>query len=526
MSRRFRGLKHEPNDSYDAVVIGAGVGGLVCANLLVRAGLRVLLVEQHFMVGGYCSTFRRKGYTFDAATHFYPLLGNANTITGALLGRLGVTSEWIKMDPVDHFHFPDGTHFSVPADFASYLAKLLREFPEESQAIQDFFAVVRKTYFLGLLHHFRGAETERLAPYRDLTIGGVLSSYFRSPKLKLLLTGDIGHWGSPPSRTSFVFDSMLRLAYFLGNYYPRGGSQSFVDELAGQFEDRGGHVLMSSLVRRIHIQGRTACGVEIETGPAKRRFLIQVRCGAVISNADIIQTLEKMIGEDLLDSDYLELVKKLRPTNPCFLVHLGLRDVGAEELRRVEGYHWSCWDPEKVATQAFKIFVPTLLDPTIAPPGGQIIIVQKQTAIDYECISDWPSHKAAVEKYIFSNLERVMPGISERMVVKLSATAQTSYRYTLNHRGAMLGWELSPDQLSERRPQIQSPFENLYFVGHWSRPGGGITPVMVSAMRAADLIIGNRKAQAPSLSGLADLRAEVASHDHLRELSSREEQTW
>ncbi len=71
MKRPFRGLRHKPpNDSYDAVIIGAGIGGLICANLLAREGLSVLLTEQHYMVGGYCSTFRRKGYTFDAATHF------------------------------------------------------------------------------------------------------------------------------------------------------------------------------------------------------------------------------------------------------------------------------------------------------------------------------------------------------------------------------------------------------------------------------------------------------------------------
>src|SRR5437763_3791119 len=68
LSRRFRGLREKPNPSYDAIIIGAGVGGLICANLLTRAGLKVLLIEQHYMVGGYCSTFRRAGYTFDAAT--------------------------------------------------------------------------------------------------------------------------------------------------------------------------------------------------------------------------------------------------------------------------------------------------------------------------------------------------------------------------------------------------------------------------------------------------------------------------
>ena len=61
MRRLFRGLRRrEPRSRYDAVVVGAGVGGLVAANLLAQRGLAVLLVEQHYMVGGYCSTFRRR----------------------------------------------------------------------------------------------------------------------------------------------------------------------------------------------------------------------------------------------------------------------------------------------------------------------------------------------------------------------------------------------------------------------------------------------------------------------------------
>ena len=94
-----------------------------------------------------------------------------------------------------------------------------------------------------------------------------LDRYFRHPKLKLLLTADCPHWGSPPARTSFVFDSMLRLSYFLGNYYPRGGSQAFADELAQRFEEQGGHILMHALVTRILVQHETAYGVEVETRP-------------------------------------------------------------------------------------------------------------------------------------------------------------------------------------------------------------------------------------------------------------------
>src|SRR5438105_12578110 len=156
MARPFPILRGTPKAQYDAVVVGAGVGGLTCAALLARARLRVLLVEQHYMVGGYCSTFRRKGFTFDAATHFYPLLGNPITITGSLLERLGSRTKWVKMDPVDHFHFPDGSRFVVSANFDEYLDELKATFPHERDALETFFALVREAYLYGLLYYVRG----------------------------------------------------------------------------------------------------------------------------------------------------------------------------------------------------------------------------------------------------------------------------------------------------------------------------------------------------------------------------------
>jgi prolycopene isomerase len=182
---------------------------------------------------------------------------------------------------------------------------------------------------------------------------------------------------------------------------------------------------------------------------------------------------------------------------------MGLKDISLEELRPVEGYHWSSWDAEHVTTNAFKVFLPTAFDPGLAPPGGQILIVQKVSQLDYDATLDWPAHKKEIEEDILRKLEQLVPGLARRTAVRLSASAQTSCRYTLNHHGAMLGWEMSPDQLGERRPPIRGPFENLYFVGHWVQPGGGITPVMVSAMRAAEEIIGQTRADAGVVSALA-----------------------
>ncbi len=499
MKRLFRGLRRSPDAAYDVVVIGSGIGGLIAGNLLAKDGARVLLVEQHYMAGGYCSTFRRGGYTFDAATHFYPLLGNPETLTGKLLAELGVETGWVKMDPVDTFHFPDGSRFAVPAAFDSYLARLKAEFPHEAAALDGFFAEVRDTYLLGLLCYFRGRAVPKLAPYVDLTVRQALERHFRDRKLRLLLTADCPHWGSPPGRTSFVFDSMLRLSYFLGNYYPRGGSQAFADELARRFEEQGGHILMSTAARRILVERRrrgAARGVELETlrGPAAGCH--RVRCGAVISNADLLQTWEQLVPPERVPPGYLAGLRRLRPTFPCFLIHMGLTGVEAAALEEVQGYYWDSWDMDRVGVDAlrFKLFAPTLYEPAMAPPGGQVLIVQKVLEMDYAAtdsagaIAGWQRHKQEIESFVLSHLERLLPGIGTRIAVRSSASAHTSWRFTLNYEGAMLGWEMSPEQLGAGRPDLTGPIDDLYTVGHWTRPGGGITPVIVSAQLVAKAV--------------------------------------
>lgn len=486
--RAFRALPADPKSSYDVVVIGAGIGGLICAGLLARARLKVLLVEQHYMVGGYCSTFHRGPFTFDAATHFYPLLGNPMTITGAILEKLGSRTRWVKMDPVDHFHFPDGSHFSVSADFDEYIDELKATFPHEAAALDRFFLKVREAYMYGLLYYFRGREHDKFGALRDLTLHEVLHREFKDRKLRLLLSADCAHWGSRPSRTSFVFDSMLRLSYFLGNYYPEGGSQAFADDLARIVQEAGGDILMRSMVERIVVEDGVAVGVEIATGVGGRRHTVRVNAGHIVSNADLQLTFERMLGPAIVGERAIEKLKQLRPSSPCFLVHLGLRNVTLSALQPATGYHWRSWDADDVVYDAFKIFIPTMYEPRMAPADGQIIILQRIMEIGYDRVADWRAHKERIEDDLVTRLESKIPGVTACIASRQSASALTSCRFTLNLHGAMLGWEMSPDQLGPRRPGIEGPVRNLYICGHWTRPGGGITPVIVSAVDVAQRI--------------------------------------
>jgi prolycopene isomerase len=176
---------------------------------------------------------------------------------------------------------------------------------------------------------------------------------------------------------------------------------------------------------------------------------------------------------------------------PCWLTHLGLRGIDAATLAAAQGYYWDRWEMDRVGRDAlrFKLFAPTLYDPTLAPGGEQILIVQKVLDLDYDAIADWPAHKERMEAFVHRELERVLPGIGDHIAVGTSASAQTSWRFTRNQRGAMLGWEMAPDQLGAARAAEEVGIRGLHLVGHWTRPGGGVTPVIVSAQRAAERIL-------------------------------------
>jgi prolycopene isomerase len=479
---------------YDAIVIGSGIGGLVCANLLAREKMRVLLLEKHYVLGGFCSSFRRKGFLFDAATHFYPLLGNSTTLTGKLLKELAIPTEWVKMDPVDQFHFPGMPTFAVPAELGPYLERLKEWFPAEAAGVDAYFSELRQAYLYGLLYYFKSVRNDQADRLEKFTMTEKLDEHFRDPRIKAILMGDTAHWGSLPNRTSYLFDAMLRLSYFLGNYFPKGGSQAFADDLGAALESRGGKVLKCAAAQEILIEDGKACGVRIETVSKRAPESFVFRAPVVVSNGDAVHTYRDLIGPSHCDGWMVEALEAMRPSAPCFLMHIGLKGMDPAALHAAEGYYWDSLDSGDVVRGVFKVFIPTHFDPDIAPPGCQIIIIQKLVPVRLEEVTDWAGHKQAIEDRILTRLREIFPGFDDHVVVRLSATAMTSYRYTGNYQGAMLGWEMTPDQLGEARLPQTTPVENLFLCGHWTQPGGGITPVIISAQRAAKMILTGKDA--------------------------------
>jgi phytoene dehydrogenase-like protein len=381
--------------------------------------------------------------------------------------------------------------FAIPAEFSAYIARLRETFPDESAAIDRYFAELRKACMYGLLYYFKGIANDAMEKLEKFTMAQKLEEHFRDPRLRTLMMADAPHWGSTPGNTSYVFDAMLRLSYFLGNYYPRGSSQRFADDLGRGLAARGGKVLRAAEVVRILTKGETATGVRVRTISNRPPEEYEFHAPVVISNADAVHTYRDLIGTG--SSEWMTRhLESLRPTFACFLVHLGLRGMDPAALIAAEGYYWSSCNPSDMIRDVFKVFVPTHYDPGIAPPGCQIVIVQRPSPVRVDEVTDWDAHRKEMESKTMRRLREIFPGIDEHIVVKCSATANTSFRFTQNWQGAMLGWEMSPDQLGSARLPVVTPISNLYLTGHWTQPGGGITPVIVSAQRVASLVTRGR----------------------------------
>lgn len=187
-------------NSYDAIIIGAGISGLVCGCYLAKAGMKVLIVEQHYKPGGYCTSFKRQGFTFDAAPYCFGSYRKDGS-TRKIFADLGIDKKLniIRSDPSDIIITPD-----YKVSFWNDLDKTIEEFqtifPEENNNIKKFFYFLLKP---DLNSFFR---------IRNWTFQKLLYHYFINEKLKTILAAPLmGIGGLPPS----LMSALMQLNFFL-----------------------------------------------------------------------------------------------------------------------------------------------------------------------------------------------------------------------------------------------------------------------------------------------------------------------
>ncbi len=494
------------DEHYDVIVIGSGIGGLTSAGLLAKQGKKVLVVERHDRPGGYAHGFRRRGYRFDSAVHVIGGCGDGPYQGSGLIRRLlevmGVEDQcrFFALDPFYSAIFP-GFRLDVPTGVDAFVDCHAAAFPDQAAGLRALLTVceavreetLRAPDLLSPTDFGRMTSyVPNLVKYHRSTVAEVMRDHITDPRLMAVFSTLWPYLGLPPSRLSFLYWAMMLLSYIDdGAWSCEGGFQSLANAMARSLEASGGELLLKSTVTKIVVDDGEVGGVVLENG---QRIFAPV----VISNADATQTLTELVGVDRLPRRFVAGLRKMHPSLSAFVVYgatdLDLAAAGATH----EMFFYKQWDHDvdyenalsgKISRIGFT--VPSLSDPTLAPPGDHVFTIT--VLLPYDLGLSWRSEKEFFTDLLLTEAEDVFPGLRDHLRFSEGATPRTMERYTRNLRGAMYGWDLRPSQVGPMRLDASPPIAGLHLAGHWTVPGGGIYGVCQSGVHAAQNVLGYKR---------------------------------
>jgi len=458
---------------YDVIIVGAGVGGLICGNFLAKYGKKVLIIEQHDRPGGCVTAIKRKDCVFDMGGHLFGSC-NEHGILSECLSRLNIKVNFARINPSDQFHFNQDV-VKVPSDADEYIELLIGMFPEEALNIKIFF---KQIFYLA--RNF--SNNDIIKKFSTLTYQDLLNTYFKNNQLKGILSAQYLYIGQKPNKSSALFMAVLMASYLKdGVYYSLGGTQVFSDAVYKKFIDYGGACFFKRRVEKILINrtSRVALGVKLRGDD-------EILADVIISNADARSTIFDLIGVDNFPSQYINRVAGYQEGPSLFLTFLAINDY-KKDLSGHRGWHFSSYDMNGNNNPLY-ISIPTLFDSSIAPTGTHILEILTESPYEFTNVKNWDKCKRVMQDSIFEKVEALLGPIKEHLLYVDSASPRTMERYTLNRKGSVYGWAMTPAQTAVNRLQQETPLNNFYFVGHWTTPGCGITSVAVSGWSLAKKI--------------------------------------
>jgi len=477
------------DDKYDVIIIGAGIGGLSCGCYLAKAGMKTLIVEQHSRAGGYCTSFKRNGFIFDVGVHAlgaFRKKGQLKKIYDEL--NLNKLVNIIRIDPSDIIKAPEHT-IIIKNDIQKTIEGLKHEFPNQADSIENFFSFLTQTSLIELFVKLKGKS------FQD-----VLDCYFDDQRLKSMIGIVLWNMGLSIKEVAalpavvfykeFVFD---------GGYYPMGGMQNFADALAKRFRELGGNLLFSKMAKKIIIKNKI-----IESILLGSSELIETKF--VVSNCDCRQTFFELVGKEYFEKVFIDKCNKLKPCMSAFIVYLAVDNDFVKEIdkccalwylpqyRTDDAFFKITKNEDDISNKGMFCLFPSAHDNNLAPHGKGIIILI--IGAEYKNRRYWESKKEYFAESLIKNAEKIMPGLSKKIIFKEIATPSTLHKYTLNMNGALHGWQATLSQVEDPFISQESPIKGLYLAGHWvtQKVGqGGIAMVSYSGRNVARLIIRNFK---------------------------------
>ncbi|MET8784186.1 FAD-dependent oxidoreductase [Streptomyces sp. NPDC004589] len=492
------------DEEADVVVIGSGMGGLAAARTIAQfGGKRVLVLEQHYTLGGMTHEFSRAGrYRFGTGLHY--MSASAGPFLGFMTdGRAQLSP---LPDEYDALHFP-GFDFAVPATKERFRARLKEQFPAEADAIDGFFRTTRwamagltaRNVFASFPAGLRKASArliERLFPSTYRSVRDQVARSFRDPRLQAVLAARWGLYGTPPASSAFGYHAAVPLTFFMeGTAHPVGGPQE-LNRVVLEILQRYGVVLRTrQTVHEVVVEDGRVAGVDVEDTATGRRY--RVRTNTVVSAAGVRNTYA-LIGESHRLADLPE-------ERSAVMLFLGLDRSPAEFGLRGEN-HWFMPDLDDHDSIHRPPGEGTLYVSfaSLNNPAARFHTVELLELVDPKVVDQWRgtpeterpdsyrTFKDELTRRLLDRLEERWPGFRETVAFAELATPLSFETYQHSVLGSFYGLAATPQRLRSARAGCRTPVKGLFVAGQdaW---GSGVVGALAGGLMAANAVLKPRQ---------------------------------
>ncbi len=499
-------------NSYNSIIIGGGLGGLIAGATLSKREQRVLLLEQHYIPGGCATSFKRKDFVFEVGLHELDGLHNLDTKVG-IFDYLDVfkSIEFIAVPELFHLFRPEGS-FTFPHGTEQAKNKLIENFPDDERGIKQFFSLIngvlleipkipQSKFISTIIFPLMPLLFPNVVKSSGITIGEWLDKHIKVEKLKLLLTTNILYYGDDPYDMSMMYFSVAQGSYIGGGgHFIKGGSQKLSDYLASLIEQMGGQVMLGKMVNEIIVENDKAVGVTYSDAFNKNMEPATIYADNIIANAaipNVVNMLPEKYRQKLKNKiDDLEEACSLISIYMGFNVDLkqfGIKHYSSfiqgediQSLSDLKKNFQGDWEHKSF------VFVDySQVNSNLCPEGKSVGVI---CAADY--LSEWENldddaykkKKEEVAQLFFRRLEQYYPGIMKFVEHYEVGTAKTINQYTLNPKGTPYGYAQRLSQSAQKRDFSIPQIKNLHFASAWTFPGGGYTGTIISGFLTANKV--------------------------------------
>lgn len=490
---------------YDAIVIGAGVGGISCASLLAKRGLKTIIFENHNIIGGCCSTFEDHGYHFDTGASIVEFIH----IYDSIFERLGRKREdYIDLrscDPLYSFRTTDGEYIEIKPDIYKtyedinqYSKKDAKNWLKYCDYWKDMVDGGMEKFMMTEMQSFKSMGKMfdlgflKFMPAFMTTYEIMIKKWFSHQKT-LDTYGFQCYWmGLPPRLCPGLYASINYMEHS-GIYYPMGGMISIPQALLNIGKEYGLELKLNSRVKKVIVKNGKARGVELADGT---KFSSKI----VISNMNAIPLYLDLIGEEHLPKSVIKGIKSYKLSMPSPIIYLGIKgDVPLKahhsfQLGRFQQMN-EVWDEGFMKGRFYDepitmVCWPSETDPSLAPPGHHAMHFMSMGP--YKLAGgDWDSRRDEFTDRVLDHVDKTLwPGIYDQITYKNLSTPLDFEKRLLQPHGAIYGIQNDIASTMVFRPSNRSKsIEGLYLVGASTHPGGGVPMVAASGGITADLVM-------------------------------------